>query len=188
MMKIKRTLLWALMLLLTSQFSVAQAFRIEVTVDGIADTTMMLGHHFGEKKFVIDTVMADSKGMAVFEGDEPLDRGIYIIVLPSEENAYFELLVDEDQKFSLHTKVGDYVNDMKVKGSKSNAVFNEYQRRMGDLQTDIIKYQDRIKELGEDSDSVKIYKDMMASVGEERLEYMKQIVAENKDNLFWKDH
>ncbi len=173
-------------LTLSSFMTKAQEYEIEVQVDGVSDTIMMLGHHFGEKKFVLDTVQADSKGFAVFRGDEALDPGIYIVVLPSMKNAYFELLVDDDQKFSLSTTTESFVDDMKVKGSKTNVAFNEYQRRMGEFQYEVNLYQGRLKSLPADADSVEIYKEKLRNLSQVRIDFMKEIVEENKDNLFGK--
>ena len=67
----------------------AQKYRIEVQIEGLKDTTLVLGYHFGEKKFVQDTAKVNSKGVAVFEGDSALKGGIYLVILPSK--TYFEL-------------------------------------------------------------------------------------------------
>jgi thiol-disulfide isomerase/thioredoxin len=174
-----------LFILIVNQL-IAQAYKIEIKIDGVSDTTVMLGHHFGEKKYVIDTMMADKSGKVVFEGDEALKRGIYIIVLPSENNSYFEFLVDDDQTLSLETSTKNYVENMKVKGSKTNTVFNEYQKKMSVYQEKIMDYQNKIKLLPEDNDSIDIFKTELTNLSEERKDYMAQLVAENKDNLFGK--
>ncbi len=185
-MKTLRLYLISFIFALISHFSFAQSHHIEVTVDGISDTIMMLGHHFGDKKYVIDTVMTNAKGTAVFEGDKTLEKGIYLLILPSKGNMYFEFLVDDDQKFSLHTKPDNYVKNMKIKGSKTNQAFNQYQRKMSELQTNLMKYNNRIKALGQDADSTQIYKDLIAENNSNRKAYMEKVVADNSNNLFGK--
>jgi hypothetical protein len=74
-----KKLLFALQLLLLSYGAFAQnhnGYRIEVKIDGLKDTTLLLGYHFGEKKFVSDTARLDSNGVAIFEGDSLLKGGI----------------------------------------------------------------------------------------------------------------
>ncbi|MDA3911031.1 MAG: DUF5106 domain-containing protein [Bacteroidales bacterium] len=174
------------LLMIFSGVSRAQEYKIEVQVEGVSDTIMMLGHHFGEQKFVVDTVQADANGKAIFSGDEALDPGIYILVLPSMNNAYFELLVDDDQEFKLSTSTEGFVDFMEVKGSKTNVAFNEYQRRMSEVQFDVNRFQKRIQALDPKSDSVEVYKEKIREISNTRIDYMKTIVAENKDNLFGK--
>lgn len=175
----------AVILLMSSGLIAQEEHKIEIQVDGISDTTMMLGHHFGKKKFVVDTVMADENGYAVFEGDEPLDRGIYILVLPSENNAYFELLVGDDQKFKLSTSTENYVENMKVKGSAANKVFNEYQRKMAEFQQEIRTLQSELESLpDDDKEEREKIRNQLKGIGENRKAYMKKVAEENEGALF----
>ena len=93
--------LLALLVIISALFSsaCAQGYRIEVKIDDLKDTTLLLGYHFGEKKFVADTAFVDSKGVAVFEGDSLLHGGMYIVILP--QRSFFDVLVTDNQRFSL---------------------------------------------------------------------------------------
>jgi len=42
-----------IVIVFTSLFLSAQAYEIKVKINGISDTVIYLGHHFGEKKYVI---------------------------------------------------------------------------------------------------------------------------------------
>ena len=96
-------------------------YRIEIKVKGFTENTMYLAYHMGNKQYMSDTVEA-SNGVAVFEGAKPLEGGIYLAVLPPE-NQYFEVIVADDQHFSLSTTKEDLIGSMKVKGSDENDVF-----------------------------------------------------------------
>ena len=80
-------------------------FQIKVKVEGLKDTTLLLGYYYGDKKYVLDTTRVDSKGMGVFEADTLLKGGIYIVVLPGMN--YFEVLVSGNQQFSVETQKDD---------------------------------------------------------------------------------
>jgi len=112
----------------------AQNYEIKIKINGVSDTVAYLGHHFGEKKYVVDTAKVDSKGNVVFAGDKKLERGIYIVVLPSRGMTYFELLIGDNRKFSLETDTTNFLQTMKVKGDKENQAFMDYQRKMVDIQ------------------------------------------------------
>ena len=41
----------------------AQKYEIKVKINGISDTVIYLGHHFGEKKYVLTLLVLTAKGM-----------------------------------------------------------------------------------------------------------------------------
>ncbi len=165
-------------------FLFAQGYEIKVKVNGVADTVMYLGHHFGEKKYVIDTAQVDSKGNCVFKGEKDLNRGIYIVVMPSQNMTYFEIVIGDEQKFSVETDVAHPVNNMKVKGSKENKIFNEYQRKMSVLQEQNANLHSAKTKYSEIPDSVESINERLAEVGKDRHEFIMQMIEKNK-NTFW---
>ena len=100
-----------------------QGFHIEISVDGINDTTALLGYHFGNQQFVKDTAKIINQ-TAVFKGNEPLAEGVYFFYTP---NAFFEF-VPGDQEFKMETSGPGYVENMKISGSSENVAFNQLQK------------------------------------------------------------
>ena len=118
--------------LATSLFAQKKPHKIEVKIDGIKDTTLYLGYHYGVKKLVSDTIRVDSKGNGVFEGDSLLDGGLYMILTP--DYRYFEVMIDNpDQVFKLQTDTLDFVGNLKIDGSESNSVFLQYQKKSSEM-------------------------------------------------------
>ena len=76
-----------------------EGYKIDVTINGWKDTTLILGHYFNKKMLVNDTIMLDSNGKGSFEGEKALPGGVYIIYMPDQK--YFDFLVDDEQHFSL---------------------------------------------------------------------------------------
>ncbi|HOE05533.1 MAG TPA: DUF5106 domain-containing protein [Bacteroidales bacterium] len=163
---------------------VAQGYEIKVKVNGVADTVMYLGHHFGDKKYVVDTSKVDSKGNCTFLGAEALKKGIYIVVMPSQNMTYFEIIVGNEQKFSVETDVANLVTNMKVKGSLENKLFNDYQRKMSELQAKHMALNDAKTKYTDNPDSVKNINDRIAAVNTERHEYILNMIKNNKQT-FW---
>lgn len=104
--------------------------KITVQIDGLNCTdNLLLANHFGDKQYLRDTAKCIN-GKATFIGDETLENGVYLVVLPQKN--YFEILIssDEDQtKYSFHTDTTLQPHKMNVKGSKENELFytfNEY--------------------------------------------------------------
>ncbi len=164
----------------------AQSYEIKVNIQGLSDTVIYLGHHFGEKKYVIDTTTIDSKGNAVFRGDKELNRGIYLVVMPSRGMNYFEVLVADNKSFSIETDTANYVENMKIKGCKENILFNEYQKEMAGIQerrTELSKEYEAVKDNEEER---KLVSDKMRALNEERVEYMDKVIEKNPKTFFSK--
>jgi len=100
----------------------AQGHRLEVAIHGLEDSTIYLAHHYGDLQLMKDTITLDSKGRGLFQGNELLPRGLYLVVFPGK-TSYFEILVDEDQHFSLETWRDAPASKMKVTGNTDNEVF-----------------------------------------------------------------
>jgi len=100
-------------------------YKIHVKINGVAaDSNCYLGHYYGQHQYVDDTAKANSKGELLFEGKEPLEGGIYFIVLPKKK--YFEFIINKEQELTLETDTIDMVKNMKIKGSEENKLFYEY--------------------------------------------------------------
>ncbi|MDG1046813.1 MAG: TlpA disulfide reductase family protein [Bacteroidia bacterium] len=99
-------------------------YEISVKIDGLGcDDELLLANHFGDKQYLRDTSEC-IKGLATFRGDETLENGVYLVVLPKKN--YFEILIsqDEDQtKYSFQTDTTLSSKKMVVEGSKENELF-----------------------------------------------------------------
>tara|TARA_Y100000385_G_scaffold211110_1_gene219070 strand:+ start:3451 stop:4890 length:1440 start_codon:yes stop_codon:yes gene_type:complete len=107
-----------------SWFSSFGQYDISVKIDGLGcDDELLLANHFGDKQYLRDTSVCVN-GIATFRGDETLENGVYLVVLPKKN--YFEILIsqDEDQtKYSFQTDTTLSPKKMVVEGSKENELF-----------------------------------------------------------------
>ena len=107
-----------------SWFSSFGQYDISVKIDGLGcDDELLLANHFGDKQYLRDTSECVN-GIATFRGDETLENGVYLVVLPKKN--YFEILIsqDEDQtKYSFQTDTTLSPKKMVVEGSKENELF-----------------------------------------------------------------
>ena len=99
-------------------------YRIEVELTGFSDSVVYLANYFLDKQYIVDTAAVE-RGRAVFTGDEPLPEGMYLLVLPPD-NDFVQVLVDGDQQFSLRASADDLTGSMQVKGSDENERFFAY--------------------------------------------------------------
>ncbi len=103
-------------------------YRIQVKVDGLQDTVSYLAYHFGDRQFLKDTVRVDAFGNFVFEGEERLEPGIYLVVLPGQR--YFEIIVDKNQHFSVYTTAANPGEDIRFENSPDNTAFYEHIKKL----------------------------------------------------------
>lgn len=105
---------------------------LKVELTDAPNTQVVLGYYYGDKQFVIDTIKLDAKGTGVFKYDEPKERGIYLVAIPGKK--FIEVLLTDDQEFSIKTDTAEPVQHMKVTGSVENEHFYEYNRFLNTMQ------------------------------------------------------
>ena len=121
--------------------------QIKFTVIGLHDTKCFLGCHYGDKDYVQDTAIVDSKGNFEFSGEKELEGGIYFVMIPSKK--YFEFIVDKEQKFSITVDTTDFIKSMKVTGSEENEEFYKYLNFVTFIHDKISKVQEDAKTVAE---------------------------------------
>lgn len=173
-----------LLLSLVSAWAFAQnGHKLSFQVKGLADTTVNLAHYYGDKQYITDTVLVDHHGKFVFEGDDTLPGGIYMVILPGKK--YFELIVTE-QKFSMTTDTTDFVNNMKVEGSYQNKVFYEYLRFIKSKEKDVRSLQEEQKALKEADKSTKKVDARLEDISKEVQDYKNNMIKNEPDAFICK--
>ncbi len=121
-----------------------KGYEIKVKINNLYNVDLYLGYHFGSKLYVKDTLTLDGKSKGVFDGNEELKQGLYLIFLPNK--TYFDIIIDENQKFSIECDTFDYVHNTKFFNSSINQAFYDYQKylvikqkEIGDLREQLEK-------------------------------------------------
>jgi len=159
-----------------------EGYKIDVTINGWKDTTLILGHYFNKKMLVNDTIMLDSNGKGSFEGEKALPGGVYIIYMPDQK--YFDFLVDDEQHFSLHTNKENSIENLIIKGNKQEKAFNEYQKFISSQQKKANNIQDKLKERAEkEPDSAKVWRNELQELSQEVNKYWDDIIKEHENTF-----
>ncbi len=106
---------------------------LKVHIKGLTGGQCLLANHYGDKQFIQDTVKVDADGWMEFKDTANRPGGIYLIVLPSKK--YFEIVLTDNQKFTVETDTIDFVKGMKITGNKENEYFYEYLNFISTQQT-----------------------------------------------------
>lgn len=174
------------LLLLILAASLAQGqnkagYSVSVSVSGLRDTTLYLAHHFGDKQYLSDSVFLDSRGAGIFSGTESLPHGIYMIVLPGRK--YFEILISDDQVFSVTCTYKDFYNTMAFKGSEENTYFIDYQRKWVAMQQESASIARRLQANKQNSDSLKLLGAKQKAIEASKTAYLHKVIDDNQGNL-----
>jgi peroxiredoxin len=122
-LRIMRYILFSFFLFI-SMAGIAQGqkgYNLKFKVEGWKDTTVYLGHSYGEATYIKDTARVNSKGEFFFDNKKELPHGVYFLVLKTTK--MFEFLVSNAQFFTMETKDSDPIKEMKITGDPDNRLF-----------------------------------------------------------------
>ncbi len=170
-----------IILISVAVFAQKPAYRIEVQIEGLKDTSLLLGYHFGDKKFLSDTAMVDSKGVAVFTGDSLLKGGIYLVIMPGK--TYFEILVGDNQNFKVKTTKENFFDNLKFFNSDENTAFLDYQKFMVEMQKKNKELSDQMKEAIKDTVKAHELRGKLNDLNVEVVKYWDSIIDKYKGQL-----
>ncbi|CAN5219006.1 hypothetical protein BH09BAC5_BH09BAC5_19480 [soil metagenome] len=119
-----------------------QPLDLKIHVTGVDTGKCLLGYHYGDKNSIVDTAKVDTKGWIEFK-DTAMPGGIYFVLLPSKK--YFEIILTDNQKFTIETDTADFIRSMKITGNKENQYFYEYLNYLSDQQKVMEPLQQQMK-------------------------------------------
>jgi thiol-disulfide isomerase/thioredoxin len=131
-----------LCLFIGSAFS--QGYDMRFNFKENKDTLMYLVKYIWDQKYIIDTCKNMKNGQVIFKGKQNLDKGVYVLVSQAK-SVYFDIFVNEGQKFTMNCENSDIVGSMKVVGSKENETFFEYIKFITSKNQEFGKYQAQTK-------------------------------------------
>ncbi|MFW6225146.1 MAG: thioredoxin-like domain-containing protein [Bacteroidota bacterium] len=153
----------------------AGGYKIKVKINHLSNTEVMLAHYMGKNIYPDDTAYLDQSGEGVFEGDEPLTGGMYIVYLPNKK--YFDLLIGDDQKFSIKNDTSDLLDNLSVSGSEINQAFIEHQKFLRNKRNERKELQKTLDDLKTKRKKKKI-KEEMIRINEEVKEHTNKMIEE----------
>lgn len=185
---ISRGLLLGLLFLLPySLIAGKTGYHLKFKVKGEIDSVAYLGYYYGNKQYLKDTVEIQKNGSFEFKGDTVLKGGIYLIIFPPK-NTYFEIVIGNEQHFSIETDLDDVVDQMNIVGSVNNLVFYDYMRfiRARRGEADSLKLVLDSMDLVKDSAGIRILQKRLGELDKDVKTYMKSVIDANKGIFYTK--
>ena len=155
----------------------SQGYEIKIKINNLSDTTVILGHYLNKSMYPDDTLRLDKKGQGVFKGKNKLPGGMYVVFLPSTK--FFEILIGDNQKFYIETDTSNFIDNMIIKGSEENIIFNDFQKYMKSAQEKAMSIQKKITDTISEEER-ETYISQLNKINEERIARANKTVEENK--------
>ncbi len=160
----------------------AEGYKIAVDIKPYQNQWVYLAYHYGRLKGLADSAFLGPDSKGVFQGKEPLKPGIYIMASPSKA-ILFELLMGEDQQFSLQVDTLKLADGVQFSGSQDNTDFLAYTQFVSSKVPEL----ESAKRIAGDSTSSEIEKkqaeNAYASANKALEQYRSNYVAQHPEAL-----
>ena len=179
------TLILALMVIPAFVFSQKTGYQIKVKVEGFKEKEAYLGYYFGDKQYLKDTAYAEPNGWFYFEGNEKLQGGMYLVILPPD-NQFFQVLVNDDNQWiSMETKlpVAELTKNMKVKDTGDNQIFYNYLNFLEDRRPKAEDLRTQIEAAGDDEKKKQKLQEKITALDQEVQAQQRKIIAEHPKSM-----
>jgi len=158
--------------------------EIHITVEGAQPGLAYLLATYTDQRYRLDSTMVDANGSMVFKRDSSYPSGLLLALLP--DRSVIQMLVDQDQTFSMKTKKATINASMIVEGSEDNELlyrtlnFEDQQR----IQFETVANRLRAAEVG--SQEWNSLRGQQATLVNEKKKFLAGIYEQHPNSLFTK--
>ena len=170
------------LLLISVNFCFSQSgYNIKLTLKPYKNSQVYLGYYYGKVKAVADSAILDANSFGVFKGKDKLPGGIYFIVSPKKE-ILFEVLIDQQQEFSIAADSAPMPGNIKFTNSSDNTLFQSYTPYVAKKGKEIADEQAILSSAKTKQDSTKII-DQIKKTNQEIQDYRNDIIKKYPGSL-----
>ncbi|MFT6166564.1 MAG: peroxiredoxin [Vicingaceae bacterium] len=142
MRKLSYLLVLASLLIIGNEGKAQKGYSIDITIDGLTDSTAYLAYYYGKGQYYRDTTKISGQGEMNFKGSDTLEHGMYSLIIGQRK--WFDFMLD-NQTISLKTDTSYTILNMKVKGSEETKIFYEYLAFLNERQATAKKLSEKKK-------------------------------------------
>jgi Domain of unknown function (DUF5106)/AhpC/TSA family len=172
---------FALSFLISVFTGYSQGYQIHITLKPFINSKIYLGYHYGKVKAVADSIMLNDKSEGDFKGKDKLPGGIYFIVSPKKE-ILFELLIDQQQQFSIFADTTRLPASIVFTGSPENTSFLAYTEFMNSHGKQLASLQAQLAKSPTKKDSADL-KEKIKRVNDEVKTYREEVQNREPNSL-----
>ena len=170
---LKKSVGLALLILLYTVGSAQSAYQIKLVLRPFKNSLVYLGYYYGKLKAIADSLTLDEQSEGTFQGKTKLAGGIYFVVSPKKE-ILFEVLIDQQQHFSIVADSSDSPDRVKFIGSPDNEIFQSYTHYMARQGKAITEAQVKLTSATTKMDSTALI-DQIKSLNADVLRYREEL-------------
>ncbi len=156
----------------------AQGHKIELTVRGLSNDTLILGEYFTSRMIPKDTLVLDSRGRGTFQGEEPYTGGLYLIYY--SPGLYFDFLLGDDQELAIEADTSDLNRSLKFQGSENNTIFQEYKNYLREKREELNRNNGLLATASNRADTIRV-REVQEEINRQMEGYMDRIESEHSD-------
>ena len=160
-------------------------YKIDFKIKEWKDTTIYLGHNYGEQTLIKDTTRSNADGVFFFDNKNSLPQGVFYLVLKTKTGftKIFDFIIGKDQFFSMETSTTDYVKNMMVKGDDDNRLFFEYLLFNMERSVEAEPFIKILRDSTLTEDQKKPARESFSKVNDKVSSYQKELIAKNPQFL-----
>lgn len=180
-----KAILFSLFSVLCSLSLIAQnGHEVKVKIDGFEGDRLYLAYHLGNKQYIKDTVYRGANNTFTFtRKDEKLESGMYMIVIPPDNNYMEILMVEGEQHFSLSASVVDLVGTAKFEGNaEDNVLLYQYLNFLNTQRAKTESLNTR-KESSTDQSEIETIASEQEDINELVSYYQSRLINDNPESL-----
>ncbi|MDP5172667.1 MAG: DUF5106 domain-containing protein [Bacteroidia bacterium] len=160
------------------------SYELSFDIGGFSGDTALLAVRFGSSNRLRDTALVQN-GKFVFKGDTALKGGMYMVVLPPENN-FFELIIDRDQHFSVKSNMQDLIGNVKVEGSEENELMYRDIALLASMRPKVDSLRKLMEGVPESSSRNKELREQLANIDSTVVRHRRNISQEYGNWLYGK--
>ncbi len=165
-------------LLTVSQIYAQKGYRINIQVEGLNDSLILLANYNGDKQFVTDTAFKVKGPGYSFTGGKTLPEGMYFVA-GANKAKLFDFIVSGKQEFTLTATKEKLPASLGSKNSPENQLFFDYIKFLSDKQKQQAELVELKKKAAPGSDSSKMADGRIALLNKEVQDYISDIINSN---------
>lgn len=182
-MKLLKITLITLILTTISFISHSQEYyRINVKLEGLNDSLLIMASYIGDKQFIVDTAYADKQFNYRFTGDSLLPEGMYIIA-GSNKTKLFDFIISGNQQLTIIGDKNKLPASLKSKNDDENTVLFNYINFLTFRQKQMAQLQAKAKDPQLTIDSLNLLKNKIDDLNKEVESYILKVIADNHEKF-----
>ncbi len=159
---------------------------IQIRIDGLdLDQDIKFLGYYGSNFYLVKSEIEIVDDLIRIESKQRYPHGTYFLALTNSDA--LQILLDDDQRFVLHTELGDLIRAMKITGSPLNELFYDTLKFEKGIQDEINQINKEIEALSDESDTEETELEQRRDgLLEKRRGQIETVARNHPDSLFSK--